>query len=85
MRTTIDIDAPVLRELKRLQDQEGLSLGRLASDLLAKALAERKKAGAAGATPKFQWITHPMRARVDLADRDAVRDAMDEPRRPTAL
>ena len=37
-RTTIDIDAPILRDLKRRQKQEGKSLGRLVSDLLAQAL-----------------------------------------------
>ena len=40
MRTTLDIDDPVLRELKRLQTKEGKSLGRLVSDLLARALKE---------------------------------------------
>ena len=39
MRTTLDLDAPVLNGLKRLQQREGQSLGRLASDLLATALA----------------------------------------------
>ena len=42
MRTTIDIDAPVLDELKRLQQLEGQSLGRLASDLLATAMAQAR-------------------------------------------
>ena len=37
MRTTLDIDDPVLRELKELQTREGKSLGRLVSDLLARA------------------------------------------------
>ena len=40
MRTTLDIDDPVLRELKQLQTKEGKSLGRLVSDLLARALKE---------------------------------------------
>ena len=40
MRTTLDIDDPVLRELKRRQAREGKSLGRLVSDLLARALEE---------------------------------------------
>ncbi|KAB2867691.1 MAG: antitoxin, partial [Burkholderiaceae bacterium] len=38
MRTTIDIDDPILKDLKRLQRREGKSLGRLVSDLLAQAL-----------------------------------------------
>lgn len=79
MRTTIDIDDPVLKELKRLQRLEGKSLGRLVSDLLAVALAEAKRRRPA--TREFRWISRPMGARVDLADRDAVLDAMDEPRR----
>ena len=36
MRTTLDIDGPILRELKKLQIKEGKSLGRLVSDLLAR-------------------------------------------------
>jgi hypothetical protein len=75
MRTTLDIDAPVLRDLKRLQDREGQSLGRLASDLLAQALAERRRPTAA-AKP-FRWATSNMGVRVDLADSGAVLDAMD--------
>jgi len=38
MRTTIDIDDPILKEVKRLQAQQGKSLGRLVSDLLAQSL-----------------------------------------------
>ena len=34
MRTTIDIDDPILVDLRRLQQREGKSLGRLVSDLL---------------------------------------------------
>ena len=37
-RITIDIDAPILRELKRLQKREHRSLGKLFSQLLAEAL-----------------------------------------------
>ena len=33
MRTTIDIDDPIFKELKRLQRREGKSLGRLVSDM----------------------------------------------------
>jgi hypothetical protein len=77
MRTTIDIDDPILKDLKRLQRREGKSLGRLVSDLLARALAEERR-GTRPSPPKFQWISRPMRARVDLADKDAVLDAMDD-------
>jgi hypothetical protein len=76
MRTTIDIDDPVLQDLKRLQQREGKSLGRLVSDLLAQALAEPPPASAR--RPAFAWVSKSMQARVDLADRDAVLDAMDK-------
>ena len=77
MRTTIDIDDPILRDLKRLQQREGKSLGRLVSDLLAQSLASRRMAQPA-AQP-FEWISRPMAARIDLADKHTVLDAMDEP------
>ncbi len=74
-RTTVDIDAPLLRDLKRLQKREGLSLGRLVSDLLAEALGERQIHRPE--PPTFEWHTRPMVARVDLADKDAIQAALD--------
>jgi hypothetical protein len=77
MRTTVDLDDSVLRELKRLQKREGKALGRLVSDLVAQALALRK----ASAEPlrPFTWISHQMGARVDLADKEAVYGVLDRP------
>ncbi len=75
MRTTIDIDAPILKELKRLQKTEGKSLGRLASELLAQALARRRKPEIA---TEFEWISRAMDAKVDLTDKEAIYQAMDE-------
>lgn len=77
MRTTIDIDDPILKDLKRLQRREGKSLGRLVSDLLALALATHQRSSQP-ATPVFKWIARPMHARVDLADKHALLDAMDD-------
>jgi len=74
MRTTLDIDDPVLRELKRRQRAEGKSLGKVASELLARALAE---SGEAKAGAKFEWIAQAMGARIDLADKEALYQAMD--------
>jgi hypothetical protein len=74
-RTTIDLDGPVLDDLKRIQKLEGRSLGRTASELLAEAISHygtKKKKPAA-----FRWISRPMKARVDLADKEAVRAAAD--------
>lgn len=75
MRTTIDIDDPILKELKRLQRRERKSLGRLVSDLLAQSLA--KPLEGKRSEVEFHWIAKPMGARVDLADKDALLDAMD--------
>jgi len=74
-RTTIDIDAPILRDLKRLQKRERKSLGRLVSDLLAQAL--RHHQGSRPAPPAFQWVSRRMGARVDLADKEAVQRLLD--------
>ena len=81
MRTTIDIDDPILKEVKRLQRRDGRSLGRLVSDLLAQSLAAAKAAESRTPAAAFDWVAKPMHARVDLADKHAVLDAMDE-RRP---
>ncbi len=76
MRTTLDIDEPILRELKTLAKRESKSLGGLASDLLAQAL----HAGNHGAEAKYEvdsWISKPMGAKVNLADSEALYSVMD--------
>lgn len=73
-RTTLDIDAPLLRELKKLQAQERRSLGKIVSQLLAEALARRR---GAPEPSKLQWTSRPMRALVDLSDKDAVYNVLD--------
>ncbi len=73
-RTTIDIDPSVLRDLKRRQRREGKTLGRLVSELLTAAMSNDEPTSP---TP-FEWTTRPMKARVDLEDKEAVRRALDE-------
>lgn len=70
-RTTLDLDPVVLRELRRRQKEEDRTLGSLASELLARALSEDPPA----ATP-FVWRAQPMGAKVDLEDKEAVRQAL---------
>ena len=78
MRTTIDIDDPILNQIKALQRHDGRSLGRLVSDLLAKALATE---GVKEAAPQyFVWIAKPLNPRVDLNDKDAIRNLLDRER-----
>ncbi len=79
MRTTIDIDDPVLQELKAVGAGEGKSLGRLVFYLLAAALASRSQGRTTGTKP-LRWLSKPMAARVDLADREALYDAMENRR-----
>ena len=73
-RTTIDIDAGVLRELKKRQRREGKSLGRLVSELLATTLQREEPE----TPPPFEWSSKRMRARIDLEDKEAVRRAVDD-------
>jgi hypothetical protein len=67
MRTTIDLDDDILRELKRRQQAEHKTLGQLVSELLAPALAAEPR-------PRIdiRWVTADLRPRVDLDDKDAV-------------
>ena len=78
MRTTLDIEAPVFKELRELQKSEGGSLGALASRLLAQALAGRRKRAP---TPAFRWAARRMGSLVDLADKEALYAILDRPGR----
>lgn len=74
MRTTLDIDDPILREIKQLQKAEGKSLGRIVSDLLAQSLAAQKPKSKA----QFDWFSRPMSALINLDDKDALYASLDE-------
>jgi hypothetical protein len=73
-RTTIDIAAPILKELKALQRENGRPLGQIVSQLLAEALSRRTSARK---PREFRWISKPMRALVDIADKEALHAALD--------
>lgn len=73
-RTTVDLDAAVLRDLKRLKEREKKPLGQLISELVAAALARETEGEAAGGP--FAWTKQRMGARVDLEDKEAVRSAL---------
>lgn len=74
MRTTIDIDAPILREVKAIHEREGRSMGAVVSELLAEALAGRRPSRA---KPPFRWTSRPMKALADLGDKEAVHAILD--------
>lgn len=77
MRTTLNLDPPVLADLKRIQRQTGKPLGEIASELLASAIG-KPSAGSAPRAP-FRWTSRAMRPLVDLADKDALYAALDRP------
>ncbi len=74
-RTTVDIDASVLRELKKRQARERKTLGQLISELVAKAIESESDTTTA---PPFRWVTKDLQPRVDLEDKDALWAVLDE-------
>jgi hypothetical protein len=76
-RTTLDIDASILRELRRRGERERKSMGQVASELLAAALAE---SGQPTAARTFSWTSADLGApRVDLHDKEALSHVLDRP------
>ena len=73
-RTTIDIDDPILNEIRAIQKREGRSMGKIVSQLLAEALNNQKTSAK---QPKFKWVSRPMRSLVDLSDKDEVYRILD--------
>ena len=75
-RTTLNIDASVLREVKRRARDQGKSVGDVISELVGPALAQRhRRAG----HPEFRWQTARMGpAKIDLEDKEAIRQALED-------
>jgi hypothetical protein len=75
-RTTLNLDASVLREAKRRARVEGKSVGDVISELVGPALALTHRQGA---RPEFRWRTARMgRPKIDLEDKEAVRRALGD-------
>lgn len=75
-RTTLDLDAGVLRTLRQRRRSSGKSIGQIASELLAGVLEEPMPP----APQKIGWRSRRMGARVDLEDKEAVRRVLDSGR-----
>lgn len=76
MRTTIDLDGPLLRELKQEAARCGTTLRQLVNESLRQALARPKRKP----TYRFNWKVHKggqMLPGVRLDDRKALFDMMD--------
>jgi hypothetical protein len=72
-RTTIDLDASVLEQLRRRAAIERKSMGQLASERLAVALGEQTTQPAPA-----KWPTKRMgKPKIDLGDKEAVRKALE--------
>jgi plasmid stability protein len=73
-RTTIDLDASVLEQLRRRAAVEHKSMGQLASEQLAVALRESPDK-----PMPLQWPSKRMgKANIDLQDKDALWKALDQ-------
>lgn len=75
-RTTIDLDRSVLEALRRASRRQAKSMGQLASELLAPALAGDEDAGGRA---EFRLRTARLgKPRVDLEDKEALRAALED-------
>ncbi|MDX2021895.1 MAG: hypothetical protein SF187_16780 [Deltaproteobacteria bacterium] len=75
-RTTVNIEDPLLEELKAIGKEENASLSDVVSEALALGLAARKKAKKA--PPAFKWVSQPLEPMVNLKDKDALANALDK-------
>lgn len=74
MRTTLNLDPSVLSELRRRSEQEGKSLGTLASELLAEGLGQESPTRPA----RLVWTSRDLgRPLVDIDDKEALHAALD--------
>ena len=77
MRTTLEIDDPILRKVKAIHEREGRSIGAVVSELLAEALAHRRPSRA---RPSFRWTSRPMKSLVDLTGKETIYAVLDADR-----
>ena len=73
-RTTIDLDTSVLAELRRRSRRQRKSMGQLASEILAAAMAESEGESA----PAFEWVSRDLgKPKVNLEDKGSVGAILD--------
>ena len=78
---TLHVDPPLVEELRALGEAEGKSVDRLASELLAEALAEYRSRPLR-AIP-FSWTSRPLGAQLEVAETRALYDLLDQGDDPT--
>jgi len=74
-RTTVDIDDPILEQLRRLKAKERKSMGKIVSELLTAALAARKTGGVKRS--KLRWVVKDLHARFDVGDKERLWSELD--------
>ncbi len=75
-RTTVEIDRPLLEELREIAAREGKPLRKIIGDVLAAGLLERKS-GKRRKVPRLKWHSQPMGARIDYLDKDELYRVLD--------
>jgi hypothetical protein len=73
MKTTLNIDDTVMAELKREAARQGRTMSEMVESALRLLLRSQRKRGIVPALPSF----HSGGALVDIADRDALYQAME--------
>jgi hypothetical protein len=73
MKTTLNIDATVMAQLKREAARQGRTMSELVETALRLLLRAQRKRGKIAALPRF----HGGGTLVDIADRDALYQAME--------
>jgi hypothetical protein len=75
-RTTLDLDASILEQLRQRAAAEHKSMGKVASERLAVGLRENAR----GEPSPLRWPSRHMgEPTIDLEDKDALWRALDEP------
>jgi plasmid stability protein len=72
-RTTLDLDATVLADLRRRAAAQSKSMGQVASEVLAIGLHDEPTEE----QPPLQWARKDLGLKVDLEDKDAVWRILD--------
>jgi len=74
-RTTLNLDQSVIKELRERSARERKSIGELASQLLARELAEKGEQ----VRQPFSWVSHDLgKPAVDLEDKEALNALLDK-------
>lgn len=76
MKTTLDLDERLIREAKRVAAERGVTLTSIVEEALSTALEQRRPAPPI--TFDMPVVAGQTRSEVDIADRDALHDRMDD-------